>query len=44
VRAPCGPSCALQPYAINLEKAALPQVDDIVQAALVTVHRSKKAQ
>lgn len=30
------------PYAINLERAALPQVDDIVNAALRTVARSSR--
>lgn len=29
------------PYAINLEKAALPQIDDIVTAALRTMYRKK---
>jgi pyruvate/2-oxoglutarate/acetoin dehydrogenase E1 component len=30
------------PYAINLEKAALPQIDDIVTAVKRTTYRSKK--
>ncbi len=30
------------PYAINLEKAALPQVDDVVAATLRTCYRGKK--